>query len=523
MQPENRQPLGQSRFVSNTTALLISTLVTTFLTLAQVKILTAFLEPEAFGLFAALRGLSLLVALLAANGFPQLLVRFLPQHESRKRITSAIVLSGVCFFVPLFLLTVFVFVIESNRAVVFDFPQSAWLKTAGSEAGLFIWFYATTLGVTLKLVLYGGFNGLRRLPAQVSLELASLIVQVAWIYAWRDQLTLTRLFMVLGVTSLAPCAVGFPWYFVRLTHDVSPRGKTSATTVEDASTVGYGEYWLGATGLSLVAVAFTDVDRYVLSRVLLLEVLSQFHVGSRVLRLVNRFLAVPVLAFQPEITRLDAERRSDAIEASTRVFFKFSASIAAVAAFAIWSLAPEIIRLISSARYDAAVPLLRILVVSIPLAAMTAPITAVMKALDQVRRALYCDLTWAVVYISLLLLLGGAYGLVGAGLAQVLASLFQLSLAVSLSRPRIGAGFPLSVAGKVVVSGLVAFVPMLAVGALLPLSAAAVAAKAVLLVLALLLFRVMSRIVGVFSREEREVLIALSDKSKLGALASRLV
>ena len=73
----------RSRFVGNTVSLAVSTAVSTVLTLAQMKILAAYLPLALFGLFASLRGLSLLVSILAANGFPQALVRFLPEHAAR--------------------------------------------------------------------------------------------------------------------------------------------------------------------------------------------------------------------------------------------------------------------------------------------------------------------------------------------------------------------------------------------------------------------------------------------------------
>jgi O-antigen/teichoic acid export membrane protein len=525
-QTDGRPPRGRSRFVSNTSALAVAAILTTLFTLAQVKILSTFLEPDSFGLFAALRGFSLLIALLAANGFPQLLVRFLPRHEAKKQLANALVLSGVCFFAPLFLLTVFVFVVEANRAFFFDFVPAGLLEGAGGAAGLLVWLYATTLGVTLKLVLYGGLNGLRRLPAQVALDLVALAVQVAWIYAWRDQLTMTRLFMILGVTSLATCAAGLPWYFFRLSRDVTPAvgaGPSGPGRVAGGASVGYREYWLGATGLSLVAVAFTDVDRYVLSQVLALEVLSQFHIGSRILRLANRFMSVPVLAFQPEVTRLDTERRQESIEASTRVFFKFSAAAAMAIAFALWALAPEAVRLVSSERYQAAAPLLRILVWSIPLMSMTGPITSVMKALDQVGRALYCDLAWAATYLTLLLLLGGTYGLTGAGIAQVSASLVQLALALSLCRLKFGAGFAVTVALKSAVSAAVAFAPLLAAGAVLSSNPAALLVKAALFAVALVIFRFMVAATRVFARDERDAFIELMEKRGAGRLARWVV
>jgi O-antigen/teichoic acid export membrane protein len=521
----------RSRFVSNTAALGTSTVLTTVFTLVQVKILAAYLPPEQFGSFAALRGFSLLLSSLATNGFPLLLIRYLPFHESRRQTSAALVLSGVCLLAPLFLLTVIVFGVESNRTFFFHF-----MSGGVAPAGLFLWFYATTLGVTLKLVLYGGFNGLRRLPVQVVLELSSLAVQVAWIYVWRDQLSLTRLFMILAVTSLGACVAGLPWYFARLSLDTSPSRsaeklgfRAAPGTAGDGergdreAAAGYRDYWFGAVGLSLVAVAFTDVDRYVLSQVMALEMLAQFHIGARILRLANRFLAVPVLAFQPEVTRLDAEGRRKSIEASTRVFLKFIVAVATAAALALWALAPGVVRLISSAQYDAAVPLLRILVLSMPLTAMTAPLTSVMKALDQVRRALYCDLAWAVVYIVLLVTLGGSYGLVGAGIAQVSASFVQLVVALLWSRRVVRAGFVVAAAGKTVVSGLVAFAPLLAAGALLPWSPVGTAAKLVLFAAALVLFRKMARITRVFDVQERSALVSILDRGRVGGVFRRFV
>jgi O-antigen/teichoic acid export membrane protein len=251
--------------------------------------------------------------------------------------------------------------------------------------------------------------------------------------------------------------------------------------------------------------------------------LAQFHIGARILRLANRFLAVPVLAFQPEVTRLDAEGRRKSIEASTRVFLKFIVAVATAAALALWALAPGVVRLISSAQYDAAVPLLRILVLSMPLTAMTAPLTSVMKALDQVRRALYCDLAWAVVYIVLLVTLGGSYGLVGAGIAQVSASFVQLVVALLWSRRVVRAGFVVAAAGKTVVSGLVAFAPLLAAGALLPWSPVGTAAKLVLFAAALVLFRKMARITRVFDVQERSALVSILDRGRVGGVFRRFV
>jgi O-antigen/teichoic acid export membrane protein len=518
---------GESRFVSNTAALAVATLLTAVLTLFQVKILSTSLLPEMFGLFAALRGFSLLISLLAANGFPQLLLRYLPFLESRKQANNALVLSGICFLAPLFLLTVLVFVVEANRGFFFQYlpvEYASELNRNAATGGLYLWFYACTLGVTLKLVLYGGLNGIRRLPAQVLIELLSLTVQVLWIYMWRDRLTVTDLFMILGITSLGAGVLGVPWYFYRMSRDTAvdaaaPAAKGNGT---DRQFNSYGNYWLGATGLSLVAVAFTDVDRYLLSRVLTLEILSQFHIGSRVLRMANRFLCVPVLSFQPEVTRLDTERRSEAILSSTKVFLKFNAAVAWAVALTIWAFAPEIVRLVSSDQYLAAVPLLRILVLSIPLTAMTAPLTTVMKAVNRVKQALYCDLAWAVTYLCLMFVLSGVLGLTGVGIAQLIASLCQVTLAAALSRRLVPAGFVPACGVKTFMCGL-AFAPLLAGTWLLPISPAGVLVKLGLFLLSLFLFRFLVRVTRVLTEDERNILLGYLDKSVFGPVVRRII
>lgn len=509
---------GNSRFVSNTAALGISMVATTALTLAQIKILSAYLPRETFGTFAALRGFSLLIAMVAANGLPQLLVRFLPYHESRRQLATALMLSGVCSLAPLFLLTLLVFGVEYNRSFFFDFVPAEALTPS-----LLFWFYATTLGVALKLVIYGGLNGLRRLGAQMTLELATLGVQLVWIFLWRDKLDLHGLFMIVGVVTLAGCLAGYPWYFHRLASDTRPAGNSQTPERERIPTADYRRYWYGATGLSLVAIAFTDVDRYLLSQVLTLEMLALFHIGSRIVRLANRFLSVPVLAFQPEVTRVDAEGRRSTVETSTRVFVKFNVTFAVLIGFGLVVLAPEVVRIVSTADYQGAVPLLVIMTLSVPLSAATAPLTAVMKALDQVRHAFYCDLIWALTYVALLIFLGGYYGLTGAGLAQLAAASAQLVLAVRLSRSGAAWNFFVVLYAKVVFCGVTAFAPVILARLIFSSFSFLVAVEGVLVVAALVIYQFMVRSLAVFTPDEREILASMLARRGFGFLAERLL
>jgi O-antigen/teichoic acid export membrane protein len=416
----------RSRFVGNTVSLAVATAVSTVLTLAQMKILAAYLPLALFGLFASLRGLSLLVSILAANGFPQALVRFLPEHAARGQRGVAVRASVIAVTATLGAGVILLIGMFAMRAVFFRQVPAGELSTP-----LYLWFSVTTLAVALKLVLYGGFNGLRRFGSQTVLETLALAVQAAWMWQERGSLDLLRLFQIVGLTSAVTALVAVPWYAARLASDVQTGEAQPATT-------SYGGYWAGAVGLSVVALAFSDVDRWVLSNVLALEVLSLFHVASRIMRLANRFIAVPVLTLQPEITRIRAEGRGEEVHLVTGAFFKASVMMGAFAAAGIAACANPLIEIASGREFLGAHATLILMAASIPLTAMTAPLTAVMKALDGVRAAFYCDLAWACVYVALMLLFASSLGLVGTGWAQLAASAVQFGVALRLAtvRPR---------------------------------------------------------------------------------------
>lgn len=439
----------RSRFFGNTAALVASTALGTALALAQMKILAVVLPLATFGLFASLRGLSLLVAMLAANGFPQLLTRYLPEHAARgERAAASRAAAGALTLTALSCAVLLAAVVAAGSVFFAKVPVDAL------DARLIFWFAVTTFAVAIKLVVYGGFNGLRRFGSQTVFETGTLLAQVVWMALEADRLTPSRLFEIVGVTSLVAALAATPWLAGRLRRDVAP---ASGAPESSAS---YRGYWLGAAGLSVVALAFTDADRWVLSNVLALEALSLFHVASRVSRLANRFIALPVLAFQPEVTRVASEGRADVVASSTRAFFKASVVASVFAAAAIAVYARDLILLASNGDFLGARPTLWLLAASIPLSAMTAPLTAVMKALDGVRAALVCDLVWACLYVILLVTLAGPMGVAGAGVAQLAACAAQFALAARLASVKPRASEVASSLARVVVCAAAAFAPV---------------------------------------------------------------
>lgn len=510
---------GESRFVPNTVALVFQTVAATLLTLLQVKLLANYLSQETFGLFASMRGLSLLLATLAAHGLPQLLVRFIPVHESRRERSAALRLVVGCSLLSLAGLAIAIAVTQAVERPAFRFVPPGTLTT-----GLLFWFYVTTLGVMLKLVLYGGLNGLRRLASQVMIETLSLLAVLAWLFAARHDLTLASLFRILGVVNIATVAAGYAVLFGAKVGAAAPTGGEGRGSPGEmrpnvsSCRAEYASYLWWAVGLSLVAIAFSDADRYLLAQILSLELLAAFHVGARVGRLANRLLGAANLAFQPEVTRLGAEGRLNRVAESTRIFLKFNTILSVWMAAALIVFAREVIVVVASAEYGAAVPLLVLFALSLPFSTMTAPLTSVMKAVDQVRGALWCDLGWALCYIGLIFALASPLGLYGVGAAQVLACAVQLALALALSRLPGVAGEAAGLAWKLLVAGAAAFLPVWFVGEVLSGAPAAVviAAKAAAFVAGSAVFRFMVRFLRVLREDERGVVLSMLESRRMG-------
>jgi O-antigen/teichoic acid export membrane protein len=509
-----RSEIGESRFVSNTVALVFQTVAATLLTLLQIKLLAAYLPKETFGLFASLRGLSLLLATLAAHGLPQLLVRFIPVHESRGEGRRAARLAAVSLGWSCAGLVVACAVATAVGSWAFRFVPAPELT-----ADLYVWFYATTLGVMLKLVIYGGLNGLRRLAAQVMLETLSLLAVLVWFFIDRDRLSLTHLFKILGVVNLLTVVLALPVLFGPLRRTPTPESGAGAAPDRDYGAE-YKSYLGWAVGLSLVAVAFSDADRYLLAQVLSLELLAAFHIGARVGRLANRLLGVANLAFQPEVTRLDTEGRETRVVQSTRIFLKFNSIFAVSMAAFLVVFARELIILVSSESYVSAVPLLVILALSLPLTTMTAPVTSVMKALDQVRGALWCDLAWAVCYVGLVLALTPPFGLIGVGVAQLAACVVQLVVALKLSRIPIGMREVFRLASKLALCGGASFLPAFIAPVIVNGMgfAAAIAVKAILFAGGALVFRRLTRALKILDGDERNTLTGMLESRRFGLI-----
>jgi O-antigen/teichoic acid export membrane protein len=147
-------------------------------------------------------------------------------------------------------------------------------------------------------------------------------------------------------------------------------------------------------------------------------------------------LGFPILALQPEVTRIYEEGRWEELKEKILVFTKgiFVASLLMVAVVAVTGR--DIIMLISGAGYEKAYIVLLILLPTVPIAAFIAPLLVTMKGLHYIKWALLCDLIWMIVYFGGFPFFVSHLGLSGMAVAQLFASLSQMLGAVLIARKK---------------------------------------------------------------------------------------
>ena len=417
--------LGRSRLVENTLSLVVSGIFSVVLTLTQLGILSRFLEGEIFGLFIALRGFHILLATLILVGLPQVLMRFLPSYQGRglRKKASFLFLAstGIVLLLGAFL--------YAGSDLWKEWIPERLEELLVSEDIIF-WLTLASVSLALKLLLYGGFKGLRIMSAQMVLELSYLGLFTVYIFFTRNSLGIVPLFRALFVLNSLVCLVGYPAYF-RLSKRLIGEKEIEREIVVSPS---FSSYWGNCVILSFVALAFTDIDRFLMSSMLPVAMISVFHIGSRINILLKRFLGFPLLALQPEVTRIYEEGRWEELKEKLLIFTKgnFVASLLLITVVAVTG--SDIIMLISGAGYERAYIVLLILLPTVSIAAFIAPLLVTMRGLHYIKWALLCDLVWMIVYFGGFPFFVSHLGLKGMAIAQLIASLAQMICAVLIAK-----------------------------------------------------------------------------------------
>ena len=105
--------------------------------------------------------------------------------------------------------------------------------------------------------------------------------------------------------------------------------------------------------------------------------------------------------------------------------------------------------------YRDSYPLLLLLLVAIPFAAIAAPLLTTMRSLHYIRWAIVCDFFWMVVYFGTFFLFVPVIGVTAIALAHLIAAVTQMFAAVVISKREGFFAGPVSRLGRVIVMYLI--------------------------------------------------------------------
>lgn len=488
--------MPRSKIVENTVSLSVSGAGGLVFTLVQLSILSRFLEGESFGVFVALRGFSILLGTLILLGLPQVIIRFFPSYQTRGSRGRALGL----FFFSTGVVAVLGLLLYLGAGRLVSFVPSG-IRSLSFFRQALPWLALASCALAAKMLLYGGFNGLREMRMQMILELLYLSMLTVFIFAERNVLDVVLLFKAIFIFNASVFVIGLPGFIVfarRLIRESEGAG------YEGLVLPSLLPYWFGSLLMSLVALAFSDVDRFVMSSVLPVAAVSIFHIASRVNLLIRRFLGIPLLAAQPEITRVYEEGRGGGLKGDIRLFTKSALIASLFVSGLVAVVGRDVITLLSGREYADAYPILLVLLPTVPIAAVAGPLLAAMRSLHYMRWAVLCDFVWMVAYFGSFFLLVSFLGVTGMAVAQIVAGLVQMASAVLLSRREGLYGGVGSRLKRVIVVLLLAVPAGMLITGLggLPVSIAFVVAAPVL-------FRFLLKRLNVFEEREKERMLGL--------------
>lgn len=418
---------GRSRIVENTAALGIAGAAQLVFTLVQLGILSRVLDVERFGVFVALKGFALLIAMLILAGTPQVLLRFLPSLKARGRARRAEAMFGL-FSAAVLGLSALLYLSAARWAGLL--PDSV---REAADPALMRLLVAASAGLALRQLLFGGFGGLREMRMQMVFELAYQVLLTAYMILMGSSLGVPSLLAATAILGAASWLAGIPVFLGYVRRNTDEAVPASSTAVVTPSVAGY---WGSAVVLSISSLAFTDVDRFVMTTLVPLGVIPVFHIASRINQMLKRFLGFPVVAMQPEVTRIYEEGRWHELEHRIALFTKTTVVVSLAVSALTAAVGREAIVLVSGARYAAAYPVLVVLVLTVPIAAYAAPLGAAMRALHFMWWAVLCDFAWMAVYFAGMFVFVPRLGIVGAALSQIAAYCAYTALAAAFARRR---------------------------------------------------------------------------------------
>jgi O-antigen/teichoic acid export membrane protein len=184
-------------------------------------------------------------------------------------------------------------------------------------------------------------------------------------------------------------------------------------------------YWKLGLLLRWMVLAAMDLDRYFLSFFASMELIAFFNIPARIMGVSRRLLQSSITSLQTEVSRLHEERRDSDLPARLGIFLRGQVSLSLWMATLLFLLAHPLILLVSSEDYLKGLPLLAILLLTLPLSSLSSPLEAAFRGTRGLGKVLTGNLIWALAYFGSFPFLVRGMGLVGLGVAQVGALLLQ--------------------------------------------------------------------------------------------------
>jgi len=399
---------GGSRIGRNALSLGLGTVLASLFVIVQMKVFTLSLPPEDYALLLALRALAGIVTALAVMGLPQVATRFLPQLEVRREKGPLLRFSGALLGLLL---------LSSLLALVLAW----WTRGAlmrhfdlGMEAERFF-------GLTLLLAFSMGINelalnlfqGIRRMGWVALAQVLTHGLLALHLYLVRAALDPELALLLFSVYFLVPgvlLLVLFPFLL--------PSGGSGQRPLR-LSRGELGGYWRLGLLLRWMVLASLDLDRYFLSFFASMELIAFFNIPARIVTVSRRFLQASITALQTEVSRLHEERREDDLPERLQFFLRGQVGLSLWMGAVMLLLARPMILAVSTEDYLAGLPLLAILLLTLPLSSLSSPMEAAFRGTRGLGKILAGNLLWAAAYFASFPFLVKAMGLPGLGLAQV--------------------------------------------------------------------------------------------------------
>lgn len=398
-----------TRIGRNTATLLAFAAVDGALGWVQLKWLAVHWGASGMGLFAVLFSLGAVLMLVFSPGLPLLVTRWTAAHGESEHSGEAARVALAC--------SAYAAVTGTAAALlVFAHPEAAgrWWAALLPASPSLPWvtlFFAST---ALRQILFGVWNGQRRMELPALVDLAQILVVTARMFT-SPELRLEDFFRW---NALSSC-VATLWCAGMLIPGLLRAAGGSRRQGGSEGLRAYA-FWSGLTAVT--ALGFDYLDRLALASRLSTAEVSYFHVPARWLQFLRRLLGQPLQALFPELARGPLETRRLALGAFVEGY-----TLLGLGAGLALALSPAaFIHLLTSPEFDRGVPVLKVLALVPPLMGLYAPLTTALRAEGSMRQGAISDLLWVGIYLLLGAVLIGPMGPVGLAWGQVAASLGSL-------------------------------------------------------------------------------------------------